>query len=237
MSDGYAEETALKPLARVLAIFHSPGKVFEGIDRGAPWWEPWVLASLLNMVAAYVVIPINTRLFSLNPHGLSPEELGQGLETLQKFSMKYLGVITAPMSVLFAALVFSAVSYIVVSVLSERPDFKKHLAVYLYSSIVMSVGIVVSNLIVRWNGIENIQTIGDAVAPLGPAALVPVDERIWFALLSTLDVFSVWSYVLFGLGVMYVFGLSRRAAVLTVLPLWLLAVLIALVEARFGSAP
>ncbi len=237
MSVGQTKDRVLTPPARVFAIFRSPVKVFCDIDRGVPWWEPWVVVSLLNVMIAYVIIPINVRLFSLNPHGLSPEELTQQMETMQTFAMKYLGVITAPVSVLFAALVFSAVSYVVVSVFSERPDFRKHITVYLYSSVIFSAGVLVSNLIVRWKGVENIKTVGDAVAPLGPAAFVPAGEKIWFALLSTLDIFSLWSYVVFGLGVMYVFGLSGRAAMLSIVPLWLLAVLIALIGARFGGAP
>ncbi|MEJ2722971.1 MAG: YIP1 family protein, partial [bacterium] len=188
MPDEYTEDAAMGPLARVFAIFHSPVRVYADIERGIPWWEPWAAVSLLNMVIAYVVIPINARLFSLNPHGLSPEELSRGMETMQKFYMKYLGVITAPLSVLFGALVFSGVSYVVVSVLSDRPDFKKHFTIYLYCSVVVSVGVLVSNLIVRWHGVENIRNVGDAVAPLGPAALFSPDAKIWFAFASTLDV-------------------------------------------------
>ncbi|UCH83680.1 MAG: YIP1 family protein [Candidatus Latescibacterota bacterium] len=237
MPNGHGGGPVMSPLARVLAIFHAPTKVFGDVDRGSPWWEPWIAVSLINMITAYLIIPINIRLFELNPQGFSAEDVSRGLESMQALHMKYLGVYTAPFSVLFAAMVFSSVSYVVVGVLSDRPDFKKHLTVYLYSSVIVSMGILLSNLIVRWNGVENIQSIGDAVAPLGPAAFVQPGQKIWFAVLSTLDVFSVWSYVLFGLGVMYVFDLTRRGALLTVLPYWLLAVLIALVGARLGGAP
>lgn len=232
------ETYELTPLRRVVSIFHAPARVFADIDQGrSQWWEPWIVVSLLNALIGYIIIPINLRLIEVNPQGFSPEEVRQGLETAQAFHMKYLAVFTAPLSVLFAALVFSSVSYVVVGVLSERPDFKKHLTVYLYSSIVVSVGILISNLIVRWNGVENIQTLDDAVAPLGPAALVTTGQKIWYALFATLDVFSIWSYVLFGLGVAYVFDLTRRGAAVVVLPVWLLAVLIALIGVRLSGAP
>jgi hypothetical protein len=238
MSEEHGEGQALTPLGRVLAIFHAPAKVFADIDWGrSSWWEPWIVVSLVNMVIGYVIIPINLRLIEVNPHGYTPEEVRQGLETAQTFQMKYLAVFTAPLSVLFAALVFSSVSYVVVGVLSQRADFKKHLTIYLYSSIIVSVGILLSNLIVRWNGVENIQSLRDAVAPLGPAAFVPAGQKILFALFSTLDIFSIWSYLLFGLGVAYVFDLTRRGAAVVVLPVWLVAVLLALVGARLGMAP
>ncbi|UCG51126.1 MAG: YIP1 family protein [Candidatus Latescibacterota bacterium] len=220
--------------SRVLSIFHAPREVFSDIDRGAPWWQPWIVLSLVSMVVAYILIPIQVQLMRLNPQGLSPEDLEQALEGMEK--IKYLGVITSPVTVLFAALIFSAVSYLVVSILSDRPNFKKHLTIYLYSSIVASLGILLSNIVVRWNGVENIRTVGDAAAPFGPAAFVDAGNTIGFAVLSTLDVFSVWSYVLLGFGVMHVFGLSKRSAVLVVIPVWLLAVLIALVGARFGGS-
>ena len=54
-------------------------------------------------------------------------------------------------------------------------------------------------------------------------------------LLSTLDLFSVWSYLVLGAGVMYVFGLTKRGAMLVVIPVWLLWVLVSLVGTRMGG--
>lgn len=236
MSEEEGRGPELGFLSRGFSIFHSPGRVFEDIDRGAPWWQPWVWASLVNIAIGYALFPIQMHLYRLNPGGLPEDQVARMIENMQSFPLKPIGIIIgAPVTVLFVALAFAAISYVAVSVLSERADFKKHLTIYLYASIVAWVGVLFSNMVVRWNGIENIRSARDAIVSFGPAAFVPEGHRIGYAVLSTLDAFSIWFYVLMGLGVIRVFRLSRWSAVLVVVPVWLLYVLIALIGARLAA--
>jgi len=241
MSDELSEALEPRPsmniFQRLVGIFVSPKKVFADVDAGAPWWEPWVWGSLLHMIIAYAVLPVQIRLFELTKDTKPPEQFEAELAKMQEFPIKYLGVITAPITILFVAVIFAALSFIAVSVLSERSNFKKHLAIYLWSSLVASVGVLLSNIIVRMKGLETVRSYRDALAPFGPAALLPEGGKIWFALLSTLDVFAVWFYVLMAVGVTQVFRMSRSASLLVVVPIWLLSILIALIGVRYGGAP
>ena len=238
MPEGEAARPSMGFVQRFIGIFVSPRKVFADIDGGSPWWEPWVWGSIIHIAIAYVVLPIQIRLFELTRNQTPPEQFEKGLVSMQSFPVKYLGVLTAPVTVLFVGVIFAALSFIAVSVLSERSNFKKHLTIYLWSSIVASVGVLLSNIVVRLNGIEQIRRFRDAMAPFGPAALIPDDGgKIWYALLSTLDIFSIWFYVLMAVGVMQVFRMSRWASLLVVVPIWLLSVLIALIGVRYGGAP
>lgn len=239
MPEATSEERGSGPsmnfVSRFLGIFHSPKSVFSDVDAGTPWWQPWICASVVSMIIAYVVIPVQIQLHRLRESEMSRERFEQSLQAMQTFPVKYLGIITSPVMVLIVGLIFAAASYIAVSILSEKASFKKHLSIYFFSSIVASVGMLVSNLVVRGKGVENIRTMRDAVAPFGPAAFVPEAQKIPYAVLSTLDVFSLWFYALMGLGVMHVFRLSWRSAALVVIPIWLLSVLIALIGARLGA--
>ena len=241
MSDVLRENEEPRPsmnmLQRLFAIFVSPRKVFADVDAGSPWWEPWVWGSLLHMIIAYTVLPIQIRLFELTKDTRPPEQFETELAKMQEFPIKYLGVMTAPVTVLFVAVIFAAISFIAVSVASERSNFKKHLGIYLWSSLVASVGVLLSNILVRTKGLETVRSYRDALAPFGPAALIPDGGKIWYALLSTLDVFAVWFYVLLVVGVTQVFRMSRTASLLVVLPVWLLSILIALIGVRYGGAP
>jgi hypothetical protein len=241
MSDELNEALAPRPsmnmLQRLFAIFVSPRKVFADVDAGSPWWEPWAWGSLLHMIIAYTVLPIQIRLFELTKDTRPPEQFEAELAKMQEFPIKYLGVMTAPVTVLFVAVIFAAISFIAVSVASERSNFKKHLGIYLWSSLVASVGVLLSNILVRTKGLETVRSYRDALAPFGPAALIPDGGKIWYALLSTLDVFAVWFYVLLAVGVTQVFRMSRTASLLVVLPVWLLSILIALIGVRYGGAP
>jgi hypothetical protein len=241
MSDVLRENEEPRPsmnvLQRLVAIFVSPKKVFADVDAGAPWWEPWVWGSLLHMIIAYTVLPIQIRLFELTKDTRPPEQFEAELAKMQEFPIKYLGVLTAPITVLFVAVIFAAISFIAVSVASERSNFKKHLGIYLWSSLVASVGVLLSNILVRAKGLDMVRSYRDALAPFGPAAFLPEGGKIWYALLSTLDVFAVWFYVLLAVGVTQVFRMSRTASLLVVLPVWLLSILIALIGVRYGGAP
>ena len=241
MPDPTSEERATRPsmgfLPRFIGIFVSPRRVFAEIDRGSPWWEPWVWGSLIYMIVAYLSLPVQVRLFELTRDQMSPEEFERSLAWAQTTLAKALAIGAWPVWVLFEGVLFAALSYIAVSALSEFSSFKKHLTICLWSSIVASVGVLLSNIVVRLKGIEEIRGVRDAMAPFGPAVLLPDSGgKMWYALLSTLDIFSIWFYALMAVGVMQVFRMSRRASILVVIPVWLVSILIALI-ARYGGAP
>jgi hypothetical protein len=223
-------------ISRFIGIFVSPKKVFADVDAGAHWWEPWVLASVINMVIAYVAIPVQLQLFRLRSGDMPPEDFEKALQSMQSFPFKYIGIFVAPVAVFLVGAVFSAVSYIAVSVLSEKSSFRKHFTLYLWTAIIPTVGMLVSNLLVRMKGVEKIRSMPDAVAPFGPAAFVSESSKIVYAILSTLDVFTIWFYVLIALGVTQIFRVSWRSSLFVVIPIWLLSVLMALLGARFGGA-
>jgi len=242
MSDPTSAERDARPsmgfLRRFVGIFVSPRRVFADIDSGSSWWEPWVWGSLIYMIVAYLSLPVQVRLFELTRDQMSPEEFERSLAWAQAPLAKALAIGAWSVGVLFEGVLFATVSYIAVSALSERSSFRKHLAICLWSSIAASVGVLLSNIVIRLKGIEEIRGVRDAMAPFGPAVLLPDSGgKMWYALLSTLDIFSIWFYALMAVGVMQVFGMSRRASILVVIPVWLVSILIALIGVRFAGTP
>lgn len=240
MSETLSNDGALPSgsmVTRLLGIFHSPKKVFADVDRGAPWWEPWVWVSALNMLLVYLAAPIQVQLYRLRVGDMPDEQIEAAIAAAQSLPMKALGIASAPVAVLFVGVVFAAVSYIAVSVLSERASFRKHLTICLWGALVWWLGSLASTLIVRVRGVDAVRTARDAVAPFGPAALFPGAGAIAHAFLSTLDVFALWFYALVWVGVASVFRLSWRGAALVVAPVWLLYLLFELVSARVAGMP
>ena len=224
-------------VGRVVWAFTSPKKLIAVIDaEGVGWWEPWIWASLLNMIIAYAVMPIQIKLLELNPQDMTEEELRQTLDIMQRFPTKFLSMGSAPLMVLLAGGLFALISYIAVSILSEHANFRKYFTLYLYSSVIAAVGILLSNVFVRSKGLDNIRSVYDASFSIGPAAFIDANShKALFAVMSTLDVFSVWGFWFIWVGVAHIFRLTGRSALLVVIPVWLLWVLISLVGARMGS--
>ena len=221
-------------LTRFLWTFYAPKNLYADIAaERAHWWQPWVWVSIINGIIAYFSIPIQIHLARLNPQDVPEEQLQQSLEMMEKFG--FLGVISTPVVVLVTSLIIVGISYLVVSVMAEEARFKKYFTLYLYSSIVVSVGILLGTLITRMKGLDNVRSVADASASFGPAVLVSFDQKILHAILSSFDVFYVWFYALMAIGVSYIFKMSSRAAMVVVVPIWLLFVLIALVSARVSA--
>ena len=102
------EETASSDegsfFSRFIWVFLSPKRLFDDIAEGdVPWWQPWVWVSLLNMVTAYISMPIQKQLVRLNPNNLTEEQLQQNLDALDKFG--FLGVISTPVGVLISSVI------------------------------------------------------------------------------------------------------------------------------------
>jgi hypothetical protein len=221
-------------LTRFIWTLQAPKKLYADIASGdARWWEPWVWVSLINMVVAYISIPIQIQLARLNPNNLPAEEVQQTVEMMEKFGM--VGVISTPVLILVTSLIVVAISYLVLSVLSEEPRFKKYFTLYLYASIVSSLGLLLATAITRMKGVDSIRSIEDAASSFGPDILVGSDQKILHAILSNFGLFHIWFYVLVAMGVMYVFKLSRGSAIIVVIPVLLLAILVTLITAQFSS--
>lgn len=222
-------------LSRLIWTFVSPRNLFAAIARDdVHWWQPWVWVSLLSAATAYISIPIQIRLTRMNPNDMPPEQLEQTLTAMQKYG--YLGVISTPVAVLVSSLVVVAISYMVVSVLAEHGGFKKYFALYLHCSIVSAVGLLLATWLTVMKGVENIRAVEDASSSFGPAIFLSPGNKLMHALFSTFDIFYIWFYVLLWMGVSHVFKLSGRAAILVVVPVWLLFLLITLVTARVSPS-
>ncbi len=220
-------------VSRFIWTIQSPSLLFDDIKAGVKWWEPWMWVSILNMAIAHISVPIQLQLVRLNPRNVPAEQLQQTLEQMEKFG--FLGVITTPVVVLITSLIIAGISYLVVSVVSEASSFKKYFTLYLYANIVSSIGLLIGTSLTRMKGVESINAPEDAVASFGPALLIDSGQKILYPLLSSLDGFYVWFYVLMALGIAHVFQVGRRTAILAVVPLWLLFVLISLVSSRVGA--
>jgi hypothetical protein len=221
-------------LSRAIWTLTSPKHLYEDIARGSQWWEPWVWVSLVSMVIAYISIPVQMQLVRLNPQGRPPEDIEKTVEAMQKFGA--IGIVSTPVVILITALIVGGVSYLLVSLLAEESSFKKYFTLMLYANIDVASGQLIGTVLTRLKGVENIRSVQDATAQFGPALLASPDQKILYPVLSSLDVFYIWFYALLAAGLVHVFRMSTRNAVLVIIPVWLLQVLFALLGSRFGNA-
>ena len=219
---------------RLLWVFHSPSKLFADIrDDKATWWQAWIWLSLIGVVAAYFLLPVSMIVIELNDTGLPVDQVDAQLDFLEKWGTALLA--TTPVTVLVQALIVFGLGYILVSILSANASFKKFFTIGLYASIIANCASVLNLIVVRMKGLDTIQSAYDAEFSVGLSFLAPEDGLLLKSLFSSFELFTIWALVVVAMGLMQVFEMSRKHAVICVIPLWLLFFLQRLMSVALGG--
>jgi hypothetical protein len=210
---------------RFVSIFVSPNRVFEDIrESKVSWWQPWIMVSVLVLVATWLLLPLQAVLLENNPDVGDPEKAA----AMMKVAL-YVQMVVTPIVVLAASLIVTAISYVVVTLLSKAATFKKYFTLVMFADVVASVGYLASALILRARGFENVTGPADAKAGLSLRFLAPEAGPVVSGLLGSIEFFTVWAWALVILGLRRMFGLGLGAAIGCIVPLWLIYTVLVIV--------
>jgi hypothetical protein len=84
-------------------------------------------------------------------------------------------------------------------------------------------------------GVESVESAADMKFSLSLAPLVGGGEGFFNAVLQSLSVFQIWYYVVLVLGIAAIFKLTRKAAIIPALPLWIVSILMLWIGSKFGG--
>lgn len=224
----------MKFFIRLAWLFAKPARLLEEIrEHRVPWWQPWIALSAVSVVVEYLGRPIQYAVLETNPNDLPLDALQRQLSHMETFGA--LQLVSLPVALLFLALTVSGIAYLVVSLLSEKSDFRRYFTIALYQSIIASIGQAISILVIRSRGLEGIRTPDDASFTLSLRLLDPDAGALLRALLSSFELFSLWGLVFLAFGLVRVFEMSRARALASVLPWWVLFVLLTVVGQLVGA--
>jgi len=229
----------LSQLQRVTSVLAAPSKTFEDIKRGnKSWWLPFIIMAIVGyLFFAAVSFKVGMQQVVDNQMKLASEKQQEQLakappeqrELSAKISLYVTeGVfIASPVVVLLVAAVVSLVLWGTINfVFGGKATFGGIFAVWFFAnlpSIVKSLlGIVV---IFAGNTPEtfNIKNF----APTNVAAFLPVMEtnKALYALAGSLDIVTIWTLVLMGMGIAIVAGVKRSSGYIAVFGWWAIIVL------------
>jgi len=80
-----------------------------------------------------------------------------------------------------------------------------------------------------------VESAADLKFSLSLAPLLGEGKGLLNAVLQSLSIFSIWYYVVLVLGIAAIFKLSRKAAIVPVLPIWIFGVLMLWIGGKFGG--
>jgi hypothetical protein len=239
VSEAVPEGPGLTQWQRVANIFTAPSKTFEDIKHGhRSWWAPFILYAVIGYILfAAVATKIGMQQVVDNQIRLDPkteERMAQATpeqrEAGAKISLKITeGVfIASPLMVLAGAALLSLGLWGTINFgFGGKATYGSIFSVWMFASL-PSVIKSLLGIVVIYAGAapESFNIKNFAPTNLG-AFLNPIEtNKALYALATSLDVVTIWTLVLLGIGTAMVAGVKRSAGYTAVFGWWAIFILI-----------
>ncbi len=213
-----------------ISIFVSPNRVFDEIrDATVSWWQPWLMVSFLVVIATWLMLPVQAALIAASPDMAGAENAAAMVKATQLVQ-----VIIAPVMVLIVSVIVTAISYVMVTLMSKEATFKKYFTLIMFADVVASVGFLATVIILRARGVDQVASPDDLKVGLSLRPLAPDAGPFIGGLLGSIEFFAVWGFALIVLGLRRILGFSLGAAIACSIPLWLLYTTFTIVGEMFN---
>jgi len=213
----------LSQVERVVDTFIAPSKTFADIRRNASWWLPIILVAIFSCTFAYVVlhkIGLPTLIDSTLHSNASLEERMSQMSPAQAAQMR--AMISKQFQFMYVAPVLLVVFGLAISGIflatanfgfGGRASYKQMLAVWFYGTLPLAF-ISLLTIVTIFAGMTSDNF--DIKNPVGTNVgyyLISTGAPRWLeTILSSVDVFTIWSAVLLTIGVSTVAGIKRGSA-------------------------
>ncbi len=229
------EQPPLSETERVVDTFIAPRKTFTDIRRSASWWLPFVLMAISSFALVYVVDKklgmekVVENQMALSPKQaakldqLSPDQRAAQMEAIVKFNRTFsyaYPVLALVFAVIIAAILLGTFNF----GFGAELKFKQCLAVTLYSWLPGILKALIAILAVSVGGAEGF-TFQNPVAS-NPGALVDPNSHFLYAVAISLDLFTIWTLVLAGIGYSCLTKVKLGTCMAVVFGWWVIFVLV-----------
>jgi hypothetical protein len=227
---------------RLLGALVSPAATFRSLAERPTWLAALLAVCLSGVVAGVIAGPkidwedvVRTQM-ERSGQDVPAAQIEQGIAMWEKIGpfLVYIG----PFMMAFALLVFALVFWGAFTLAGGQLGFKRSLAVVSHGmmpwvvSALLSIPVVMSADRIGGEQLESGSYLQSSLAAFASEDAGPV----LIALLSKLDVFTLWSVVLLAIGYRFVAKVPPRTAALTVGLLWAIYVAVNVGFAALGAA-
>ncbi len=218
-------EPAAKPfLSRVSGVLFSPDETFGDIARKPDLLKPillllltWIPVSI--MIATHVDFGAAMRAEMQSRGGMSAEQMEQALRIGSAFAKAV--TFFAPLVSLVVLLVASGLFLFAFRLFGGEGRFRQALSITAYSWLPMAIASILSAIVLSTRtGVTPPELA--AILKSNPAFLVDLEAQpVLFGLLSSLDVFVLWTLALMSIGYAHMSRFSKRKSATIVAGVWL----------------
>ncbi len=219
----------------LINVFFSPRKTMESVDRNPKWVLP--LAVLLVLTLISTILTLNVTMTEqmhkqrqiLEERGMSDEEIDNAIQMGQK-----IGKVIAPISAvvaggIFVALIALFIWFVGNIILGGETTFKKVFTVFIYSSFISAVGMLIKVPLILQKKTADITF--SLASFFNPESM----NKFLYSFLKSIEVFEVWRFVVLAIGFSVIYRFSMKKSAWTMAILFLLyAGLTTLIYSKWG---
>jgi len=231
-----AEQAGLNQLERVIDTYVAPEKTFVDIRRNASWWLPFLLGVCITLLFTFSIdrqigfdkvaeanidrsAQAQDRMNSL-PEAQREKAVHMIATTTRIFSYVY-PVASLIFSLLIAAILMVSFNF----ALGAEQPYKRYLAVWFYASLPLDLKYILATVaIFAGAGSDNF----DMQNPLGTNIgwYLSSDASLSLrTMLTSFDIFTIWTVVLLIVGCATVARVKRSSAAIVIVGWWILTII------------
>ena len=237
--------TAERPLTeveRIVDTFVAPSKTFTDIRRNASWWVPWLLMSVFGLAMVFVVDKkIGMETAYENQLRTSPKQMDkidqmpadQKAKTMQigaSFT-RYFAYGWPLMTIIFVGIIAAVLMATFNFGFGAEVKFKQAMAVSMYAFLPSIVKTLIATGVVSMGAAEGFTFQNPVASNLG-GLVDPASSHFLYSLLTSIDIFTIWTLVLTGIGYSCITRVKRGTCMAVSFGWW---IVMALVGAGIGA--
>jgi hypothetical protein len=239
-----SETQPLSQGARIVNTFIAPSKTFTDLRGNASWWAPFLLMVVISTALVYTAgqkigfrkitetqmqsQPKQQARLEQLPADQREQRLEQGAKVSRIISFIF-PVISLIILLIISALLFATFKFAA----GADVSFKLALAIVIYSNLALALKTLLATISVAAGASPDSFTFQNPVATNPGYFMNPADSPFLYSILSSVDIFLLWTLILTALGFTCVSKVKRGTAFAIVFGWW---AVFTLVGAALGAA-
>jgi hypothetical protein len=238
-----AEPTPLAPglsqMERVIDSFTAPSKTFEDIKRGnKSWWMPFILITVVSYIL-FAAITMKVGWSQVADNAIRVDQKATDRmanlpadqrETAMKFTTYAMegGFAASPIIVLIVVALGSLILWGTINfVFGGKATYGAVFAVWFYASLPAIIKSLLGAIVIFINSTPETFNLNN-FAPTNIGAFLTQSEtnKALYTLATSIDIITIWSLILTGIGISIVAGVKRTSGYMAVFGWWIIIIIV-----------
>lgn len=223
-------------LSRIIGVFSSPRETFESIDRKPTWLVPFLVVVIFTIVLQFLAmdIGIKDRMAMMEARDVPAQQI-EAARAQAAGPLKYVGIAVTPVVILVVWAVLAGIFLFAGNtVMGGESKFKKVFSVMAWSSLIGIIGGILKTFLIMSKGTSRGVVTSLAILLQTPQA--GQSPSILYRFLNRFDLFTIWTMVIWIIGMAVIFRFTTKKSATLVLSLWAIYIILAVaLGGLFGS--